>query len=127
MVAGMQKRFRFLCYGLFEDLDPVLTFDLIVSNPPYVSAEEWDTLPRDVRDYEPREALYGGVDGLDFYRALAAEAPQMLKPRGGLILEIGATQGKSVLELLELSGQFSAAGILQDYAGLDRVIVAQRK
>jgi release factor glutamine methyltransferase len=124
--AGVPARIRFVQSDLFEALDPVGTFDLIVSNPPYISEEEWETLPRDVRDYEPREALYGGPDGLDFYRLLAAEAPQFLKPGGMLVLEIGAAQGKAVLELLEATGKFQAAGMIQDYAGLDRVVAAQR-
>lgn len=124
--AGVGPRISFVRSDMFDDLDPVATFDLIISNPPYISRDEWAALPRDVRDYEPREALHGGEDGLDFYRVLAGQAPQFLKPRGGLILEIGASQGKAVTELLAATGKFRAAGVLKDYAGLDRVVAGQR-
>jgi len=124
--AGVGSRLRFIQSNLFEGLDPLETYDLIVSNPPYVSEEEWVALPRDVRDFEPREALYGGSDGLDFYRVLADQAPQFLKPGGELILEIGATQGQAVLELLQASGNFKSALVTPDLAGLDRVVSAQR-
>lgn len=124
--AGVAPRISFVRSDLFDDLDPVFTFDLIVSNPPYISRDEWAALPRDVRDFEPREALYGGEDGLDFYRVLAEQAPQFLKPRGGLVLEIGANQGKAVTELLLATGNFRSVGLLKDYAGLDRVVAAQR-
>ncbi len=126
-VAGVAQRIRFVRSDLFDALDPLGTFDLIVSNPPYVSEEEWATLSRDVRDFEPREALYGGADGLDFYRLLADLAPQFLKPSGGLMLEIGSTQGMTVAGLLESTGRFRAITVLQDYAGLDRVVVARRQ
>ena len=125
--AGVAQRIRFARSDMFEALDPMQTFDLIASNPPYISAEEWDKLPRDVRDYEPREALYGGPDGLHYYRQLAEEAPQFLRPRGALVLEIGASQAAAVRELLEASGRFGAVGVIQDYAGLDRVVEARRK
>jgi len=125
-IAGVAARIHFEQSDLFDSLDPVDTFDLIVSNPPYISMEEWEGLPRDVRDFEPREALYGGTDGLDFYRLLAQQAPQFLKPRGGLVLEIGATQGRAVTELLAASGLFAAVETGPDYAGLDRVVTAIR-
>lgn len=124
--AGVAARIMFVRSDLFEALDPLETFDLIVSNPPYISGEEWETLPPGVRDYEPREALWGGPDGLDFYRLLAAEAPQFLKPRGGLILEIGHMQGTAVTGLLKSTGRFEEIDIEQDYAGKDRVVVAAR-
>ena len=126
-VAGLASRIRLEQSDMFEGLDPMETFDLIVCNPPYVSAEEWDRLPRDVRDYEPRDALYGGPDGLHYYRLLAGQAPQFLRPRGALVLEIGAAQAGAVLELLNATGHFGAAGVIQDYAGLDRVVEARRK
>ena len=124
--AGVGLRTRFVLSDMFEDLDPVATFDLIVSNPPYISKDEWVVLPRDVREYEPRGALYGGEDGLDFYRVIARQAPQFLKPRGGLVLEIGATQGMAVTKLLAETGKFRAAGVMKDYAEMDRIVVAQR-
>lgn len=126
-LTGVAPRIRFVQSDLFEDIDPVATYDLIVANPPYISAEEWETLPRDVREFEPREALYGGLDGLDFYRLLAEQAPQQLKPDGGLVLETGSTQAVAVREMLEATGHFKTVGVFQDYAGLDRVVAAQRR
>jgi release factor glutamine methyltransferase len=126
-LTGVTPRIRFIQSDLFEDIDPVATYDLIVANPPYISAEEWEALPRDVREFEPREALYGGTDGLDFYRLLAEQAPQQLKPYGGLVLETGSTQAAAVSEMLEATGHFKTVGVFQDYAGLDRVVVAQRR
>lgn len=126
-IAGLDGRIRFVHSDLFDALDPMATFDLIVSNPPYISEDEWETLMPDVRDFEPREALYGGVDGLDYYRRLAVEAPQLLKPRGALILEIGHKQGPAVLELLHATDLFRAVRVGQDEAGHDRVAVGQRR
>jgi len=124
-VAGTGDRVSFACSDLFDDLDPLHTFDIIISNPPYISAEEWPSLPVDVREYEPREALWGGPDGLDFYRRLAVDAPQLLRPRGCLILEIGHSQGPAVRELLTETNLFETIDIEKDYADHERVVVAQ--
>jgi release factor glutamine methyltransferase len=125
--AGISNKIKFMKSDLFDALDPTDTFDLIVSNPPYISDEEWLELPRDIREFEPHEALYGGPDGLEFYRRLAVEAPQFLRPQGCLILEIGYRQGQAVKELLERTEIFDKVEIKQDYAGHDRVVMARRK
>lgn len=125
--AGAADRIEFVHSDMFDALDPLTTFDLIVSNPPYVSEEEWETLAPDVRDYEPREALFGGIDGLDYLRRLAVEAPQFLKPHGALVMEIGHLQGPAVLELMHASDLYRAVRVGQDYAGHDRIVVGQRK
>lgn len=96
-------------------------FDLIVSNPPYIEAEVIETLMPEVRDHEPRQALCGGADGLDFYRRIAKEAPAYLKPGGALYLEIGCEQGEAVMALL-LENGFEKVSCLQDLAGLDRIV-----
>ncbi len=126
LTAGMGERICFVRSDLFEGLDPTDTFDLIVSNPPYISDEEWPGLPRDVRDFEPREALYGGPDGLDFYRRLAVEAPQYLRPRGCLIMEIGYRQAAAVTGLLGDTGLFEVVQVEKDYSGHDRVVTGCR-
>ncbi|MHB1391176.1 MAG: peptide chain release factor N(5)-glutamine methyltransferase [Thermoleophilia bacterium] len=125
-VADASDEIEFTRSDLFDDLDPTQTFDLIVSNPPYISAAEWPTLPVDVREFEPRQAFWGGEDGLDFYRRLAVEAPQFLKPRGCLIMEIGHTQSDAVKELLAETGHFGTVTVEKDYAGHDRVVIAMR-
>ena len=100
-------------------------FDLIVSNPPYISAGEMDALQREVKE-EPRLALYGGEDGLDVYRRIVREAPAHLKPGGWLIFEIGWKQGEAVLLLLEEAG-FTEGYSKKDMAGHDRVVGARRR
>jgi len=80
-------------------------FDLVVSNPPYIASAEIDALQREVREWEPRAALDGGPNGLAVYRRLIPDAARLLRPGGWLILEIGATQGESVPELLVRTGE----------------------
>lgn len=96
-------------------------FDLIVSNPPYIETKVIGSLMPEVRDHEPRQALCGGADGLDFYRRIAKEAPAYLKPGGALYLEIGCEQGEAVTALL-LENGFEKVSCLQDLAGLDRIV-----
>jgi release factor glutamine methyltransferase len=97
--------------------------DVVVSNPPYVAAD--DELPAEVREWEPFEALVPGPRGLEAYEAIVAEARDWLGDTGALVLEIGATQGASVSELVRDSG-FATADVHADLTGRDRVVVARR-
>lgn len=99
-------------------------FDLIVSNPPYIAHAEFAGLDQGVRDFEPRQALDGGVDGLDFYRRIASEASNYLKPGGTLLVEIGVTQGPAVQELL--TTHIGPGKTYPDQAGRPRVVSAKR-
>ncbi len=99
-------------------------FDLIVSNPPYITSADLAGLQPEVRDFEPRLALDGGPDGLDAYRVLAVEAPRHLEPGGWLLLEIGAGQDKDVAGLLADAG-FDAIVTVPDSAGILRVVGGQ--
>ncbi len=110
---------------LFEPVDDF--FDIIVSNPPYIAADEYEKLPVGVKNYEPAEALRAGADGLDYYRKIIAQAPGHLKKNGWLLLEIGATQGACIGNIFEASGQYRDISIRNDYAGLPRVIKARRE
>jgi release factor glutamine methyltransferase len=110
---------------IVEGLDQA-QFDLIVSNPPYVSDAEFEKLNKNVRDYEPRHALYGGTDGLDIYRRIISSVGDFLKPDGTLMLEIGYAQGQSVQSLLDATGLFGSIRIEKDLAKHDRVVIAQR-
>jgi release factor glutamine methyltransferase len=101
-------------------------FDLIVSNPPYIPSADIATLAPEVRDYEPRGALDGGVDGLDAYRRIIPAAATCLRPGGALILEIGWDQRQAINLLLEQSGGYRTWACTADYAGHDRVINAVR-
>ena len=98
-------------------------FDLIVSNPPYIAADEMADLSPEVREWEPHSALTPGGDGLDAYRAIALGAGARLMPGGRLLLEIGPTQGQAVAALLTAQG-FQAIRILPDLDGRDRVVAA---
>ncbi len=108
---------------LFAAMDPDSTYDMILSNPPYVTAEEMEELPIDVKDHEPHLALFGGSDGLDFYRKITMEAGNYLKPGGYLIFEIGCHQAEEVKNLLETNG-YSKVEVIRDLSGLDRVVSA---
>jgi release factor glutamine methyltransferase len=110
-----------LCQGSL--LEPVggRTFDLIVSNPPYIPTPELATLQPEVRDFEPLLALDGGPDGLDCYRALVPAAAAQLTPHGWLVVEIGIGQESAMQELFALAG-FSAIFTAKDPAGIVRVV-----
>lgn len=99
-------------------------FDLIVSNPPYIAAEEMAALQPEVRDHEPHMALTDGGDGLSVYRRLAQEAPAHLMPGGWLMVEIGPTQGAAVCAVFQAAG-LETVSIRPDLDGRDRVVLAQ--
>lgn len=119
---GLADRVTFLQGDLAELPDG--RYDLVVSNPPYIAAGEWDDLMPEVREHEPRLALYGGEDGLIAYRHLARQSRQILNPGGWLLVEIGATQADAVKTLFEAAG-LRNCGIREDYAGLPRVVFGQ--
>lgn len=96
-------------------------FDLLVSNPPYIPAKEIDTLDASVRDYEPRLALDGGADGLDFYRSICSMWREVLRPGGGLLFEVGLGQAEAVAQLLQTSG-FDGVQTYPDLGGILRVV-----
>ncbi|GFO68541.1 release factor glutamine methyltransferase [Geomonas limicola] len=97
-------------------------FDMVVSNPPYIRKDELDTLQPEVRGFEPMSALDGGNDGLDFYRAIVADAPRHLNPGGWLLFEVGAGQAPDVLALLQQGGFAAETFTAPDPAGIDRVV-----
>jgi release factor glutamine methyltransferase len=100
-------------------------FDLIVSNPPYIGRRESETLMREVRDYEPEVALYGGEEGYELYADLIAQAWRSLKPGGLLVLELGHDSLSAVQPLLDLPS-WTNVGVTNDLAGISRVIAAER-
>lgn len=99
-------------------------FDLIVSNPPYVTTREMECLPKSVRDYEPHLALHGGQDGLDFYRAILQNYAAALKPGGLVCLEFGMGQGDAVCALLSENG-YAVLERVRDYGGIERAVAAR--
>ena len=126
----LENRIKLLCGDLFDPLIPqmdVEKFDLIVCNPPYVSAPEFEKLERNVKNYEPKLALFAGADGLDVYRRIIEKADSFLKSDAALMLEIGYAQGPAIKELLEQAGIFTDIKIEKDHNNNDRIVVAHRK
>ena len=99
-------------------------FDMIISNPPYITGQEMTELPNSVKDHEPRLALYGGDDGLDFYRAIAKNFSQALKPGGYLCFEFGMGQGDAVCSILEMNG-YTILERTRDYNDRERAVLAR--
>jgi release factor glutamine methyltransferase len=128
--AGVQGQIDFVNGDLFGPFHPSRerkSFDLILSNPPYVIRPEIGSLAKEVRDYEPIVALDGGEDGLAFYRRLISQAPFYLREGGWLLLEIGQGQGPFVSGLIEEGGNFLKPDCIPDLSGIERVVKVQRK
>lgn len=109
--------------NLFENIKE--QYETILSNPPYVTEAEYEALAPHVRDHEPKDALLAGIDGLDFYRRIARQAPKHLTSGGRLMLEIGAKQAEAVCTLLEQAG-FEEINTMEDLQGWPRVVTARR-
>ena len=99
-------------------------FDMIVSNPPYIDENDMQTLEVSVKDYEPHMALYGGRDGLDFYRSITEKYRHILKPGGYLCYEFGEEQGDDVCNILAANG-FTVRKRVKDFCGTERAVIAQ--
>lgn len=112
-----------LCCNMLTPLKEQYRFDFIVSNPPYISADELETLDREVKDFEPHRALFGGTDGLDFYRLLAERAKNFLKPNGAIYCEIGYNQETDVVRLFS-NNNWKEIRCIKDLGGNSRVIRA---
>lgn len=118
-------KINFLLSDLFSNHELTTTnYELIVSNPPYIPTREIQTLQPEVR-LEPRIALDGGSDGVDFYRRIIREAPRCLVKRGYLIIEIGFNQKSAIENIFHNSVDFEILEIVKDYNNIDRVIVAK--
>ena len=123
---GVNRRCSFLLGDMFEALPDDKLFDIIVCNPPYIESDVIETLDVEVKDHEPRLALDGGPDGLDFYRIIADKASLHLKSGGLLALEIGCDQGVAVKRLLNKAKTYGNVRVVRDLAHLDRVVIAVR-
>ncbi|WP_424833448.1 peptide chain release factor N(5)-glutamine methyltransferase [Ruegeria sp.] len=118
----VQGRAEILQSNWFENIDG--KFDLIVSNPPYISLSEMNELSPEVREYEPRLALTDEGDGLEAYRHIAASAPDFMAPRGRILVEIGSSQAADVASLFDATG-LSQIRVIPDLDGRDRVVSAR--
>lgn len=120
---GLQTR----VFPVQADIFPLrpVRFDLIVSNPPYLSTQDWDCLPRMIRNFEPRDALVAGPVGTEILEAIIFRAPPFLHEGGYLLLEIGKGQHRSVHRFLDKAG-FVGIEWISDYQGIRRVAVARK-
>ena len=123
---GVNRRCVFLLGDMFDAIPEDKQFDVIVCNPPYIESDVIDTLDVEVKDHEPRMALDGGKDGLDYYRIIADRASMHLKTGGILALEIGCDQGVAVKRLLNKAKTYGNVRVVRDLAHLDRVVIAVR-
>ncbi len=121
---GLTDRINFHAGDLFAPLEGK-TFNVIVSNPPYIPSGEFENLQPEVKN-EPKLALDGGADGLDFYRRIITDAPDFLKDGGTLAVEVGINQADAVKKLVEEDGRLGEVEFWKDLANIDRVVAAKK-
>jgi release factor glutamine methyltransferase len=123
---GVAERLHCLCSDLVTAFQAGRRlFALCVANLPYVTTAEWQSLPREIKDYEPPGALCGGRDGLELIRRLIAASPAILAPDGVLLLEVGWQQATAVQAIIRQQEHFCSTGVYYDGAGIARVVWAQ--
>lgn len=120
---GLERRVRFLRSDLLADLAAGAEFDYVVSNPPYVGENNPEKVQREVREFEPRVAVFAGPTGMEAYRRLIPQAREVLRPRGWLVMEIGYSIEPGVRALLE---GWSNIRVTTDLQGIPRVVAAKR-
>ena len=119
---NVNDKITFIKSDLFTNIDNNMRFDIIVSNPPYIKREVIETLDKQVKDFEPYNALEGGIDGLDFYRAITTQAKKYLKKGGILAYEVGHDQSEEVSKLMEADG-YTNIYTRKDLQQIDRVVI----
>jgi release factor glutamine methyltransferase len=124
---GVAPRVQFIQGNLLSFLKPGPWFQAVVANLPYISAREWEQLPVEIRKFEPREALWGGEDGLELVRPLSREVHRFLAPGGWLALEVGQGQAEAVRASLAETRAYEEITTLRDYQGIPRVVRARRQ
>ena len=127
MKASVSDQIRFVRGDLLTPFHMGVNFDLILSNPPYLSDADMGQISREVRDHEPLLALRGGKNGLEFYQKLISQGPSYLKKGGWILLEVGYGQAGRVCEMIEAEGRFGQPETVKDLSGIERVVKAQRK
>ncbi|MDQ7786194.1 MAG: peptide chain release factor N(5)-glutamine methyltransferase [Thermodesulfovibrionales bacterium] len=115
---------EFIRGNLFEPLGENRRFDLIISNPPYIKHDDLKNLQPEIRIWEPGEALDGGEDGLDYYRAILTKAKYHLKKEGLIMLEMGIGQADAVRQMAAMGG-FIDISLRKDYAGIERILIGK--
>jgi release factor glutamine methyltransferase len=129
-VHRCHHRISFLVADMLTTLtsrEPAHQFDYILSNPPYLSDEEWNTAQPEIKRFEPERALRAGPDGLTFYRRLVTDAGRLLRTNGFLLLEVGMGQAAPVSQLVGETGLFGPVSTAADLGGIERVVMAQKR
>ncbi|MFH2037723.1 MAG: peptide chain release factor N(5)-glutamine methyltransferase [Candidatus Zixiibacteriota bacterium] len=121
-IYGVESQIDFRKSDLFESLRPDEKFDLILSNPPYISEKEYETLPPEVLS-DPKVALTSGTEGLDIIKRLIAEAPPFLKEKGRLMFEIGYNQADKIAEISAKDKRYRTFHLIKDLNDIDRVVI----
>lgn len=126
---GLLDNITFIRGNMLKGLDNDLIggVDVIVSNPPYIESEEINKLMPEIKDHEPIAALDGGKDGLSVIRKIITQSVRFLKSEGLLAMEIGKEQANDVVELIDESGGYTNINIRKDYAGINRIVTANKK
>jgi release factor glutamine methyltransferase len=124
--AKNNVQIEFIQGDRFASTPPDTLFDLIISNPPYIASAEIETLEPEVKDFDPRTALDGGADGLDFYRMFAVEAKPFLKPGGKIMLEFGDGQAPAIRQIFE-NEKWVVEALKDDYSQRARILIASWK
>ncbi|MCH7690766.1 MAG: peptide chain release factor N(5)-glutamine methyltransferase [candidate division Zixibacteria bacterium] len=117
-----KKKMIFLKSDLFENLDKTIKFDLILSNPPYITEEEYKTVSPEVKA-DPKIAITSGIDGLDAIRVILEKAPDYLAENGRIMFEIGHKQSEKIAQLVESDSCYKSISILKDLNDIDRIVI----
>ena len=126
VLNGIESEIKFLVSDLNHFNTEAGLFDIVVSNPPYISAEEYPTLQKEITEYEPAIALTDSNDGLDYYRAIAKKSKSLLKSGGNIFLEIGQGQKEDVEKILS-GNNFINIQFIKDYQQIDRIVYGELK
>ncbi len=128
IINGVRNNIDFVEADIMNELpsNVIINYDLIVSNPPYVSTKEFENLQPEIKEYEPEIAVTDFEDGLKFYRRISEKAKELLKENGKVYFELAEGQSKDVSKILERHG-FENILIKKDYNGIDRIISGERK
>ncbi len=119
---NVENKITFIKSDLFENIEDGMKFDIIVSNPPYIKKQVIETLDKQVKDFEPYNALWGGDDGLDFYREITKQSKKFLKEKGILAYEVGHDQSEDVSKLMDMNG-YTNIYTKKDLQLIDRVVI----
>lgn len=125
-INSVEGKIRFFEGNILADGIPDESYDVIVSNPPYIAYDEYKTLLPEVLEFEPKEALTDGEDGYTFYRVISERAQKILKPSGMLFFEAGKGQYEEIIKIMESTG-FSDIAVKKDYQQIERVIYGVKK